>query len=242
MNGADNRTELKQPIVRVSAAELVAKGILDQVKSGALRPGDRLPTERNLALSLQVSRPTVREAIRGLTILGVARTRQGGGAYITNLDADALLEPLHFFLSLEESHLGDLYDARMLIESDVARRAAVNISDDALDGLARIMAKQENTLDNPLRFRESDKAFHQLIWEGSGNAFLKRIGASLNVIGLEFRRVASETPGILRQSYVDHHRLLKALQDRDPDAAAEMASAHMKNVYRATVKSNQKGA
>lgn len=226
----------------VTAAERVAKRILDQVKSGELRPGDRLPTERNLALTLQVSRPTVREAIRGLTILGVARTRQGGGAYITNLDADALLEPLHFFLSLEESHIGDLYETRTLIESDVARRAATNISDEILDELTRVLAKQESTLEDPIRFRESDGEFHQLIWAAAGNVFLKRIGASLNVIGLEFRRMASETPGVLRQSFRDHQALLAALQNRDPNAAAEMAAKHQQNVYRVTVASNQKEA
>ncbi len=228
--------------MRVTAAERVAKRLLDQVKSGELRPGDRLPTERNMALTLQVSRPTVREAIRGLTILGVARTRQGGGAYITNLDADALLEPLHFFLSLEESHIGDLYDARTLIESDVARRAATNISDGILDELTRVLAKQESTLEDPRRFRESDGEFHQLIWDAAGNVFLKRIGASLNVIGLEFRRMASETPGVLRQSFRDHRALLAALRNRDPDAAAEMAAKHQQNVYRVTVASNRKEA
>lgn len=228
--------------MRISAAEQVAKRILDLVKSGELGPGDRLPTERNLALSLQVSRPTVREAIRGLTILGVAKTRQGGGAYITNLDADALLEPLHFFLSLEESHLRDLYEARTLIESDVARRAATNISDEALDELTRVLAEQESTLEDPMQFRESDGEFHQLIWDAAGNAFLKRIGASLNVIGLEFRRMASETPGVLRQSFQDHQALLAALRNRDPDAAAEMAAKHQQNVYWVTVKSNQKEA
>ena len=68
------------PIVRESVAEMVARRILDMVTARALRPGDQLPPERDLAESLGVSRPSVREAIRGLAILGVVQSRQGGGA------------------------------------------------------------------------------------------------------------------------------------------------------------------
>ena len=115
------------PIVRESVAEMVARRILDMVTARALKPGDQLPPERDLAESLGVSRPSVREAIRGLAILGVVQSRQGGGAYITKLDGDALLGPIQFFLSLEDVNIRELYDARSLIESDVARRAAVNM-------------------------------------------------------------------------------------------------------------------
>jgi len=223
------------PIVRESVAEMVARRILDMVKAGALKPGDQLPPERDLALSLDVSRPSVREAIRGLTILGVVRTRQGGGAYISNLDADALLGPLQFFLSLEAVNIRELYDARSLIESDVARRAAERMDDAALDALAAILAAQKDVLDDAIAFRMSDYEFHEAIWAGCANAFLKRIGQSLNVMGLEFRKRASETPGVLEQSYRDHCALLAALRARDPDAAARAAARHMQNVYRSTI-------
>ena len=116
--------EFDRPIVRESIAEMVAHRVLEMVKAGALKPGDQLPPERDLAASLNVSRPSVREAIRGLSILGVVRTRQGGGAYISKLDADALLGPLQFFISLEQVNIDELYDARSLVESNVARRAA----------------------------------------------------------------------------------------------------------------------
>ena len=231
--------DFEDPIVRRSVAEQVAQRILGLVKAGSLKPGDQLPPERDLAASLQVSRPSVREAIRGLTILGVIRTRQGGGAYVSELDADVLLEPLHFFISLEERNIRELYDARMLIESDVARRAAENISDEDLARLEELLKLQASVLENPSGFRESDSAFHDIIWRGCGNAFLTRIGKSLNVIGLEFRRMASETAGVLAQSHKDHRRILDALKARDPASAAEAASAHMRNVYRTTVKSRQ---
>jgi DNA-binding FadR family transcriptional regulator len=230
-----SRPSLDAPIKRESVAELVAGRIMDLVRRGELKPGDQLPAERDLAQSLNVSRPSLREAIRGLSILGVVQTRQGGGAYISPLDAEALLGPIQFYLSLEDMNVAELYEARMLIESDVARRAAVHMTDPEIDALGRILKAQRDTLGDPDAFRASDFAFHMALWTGARNAFLKRIGESLNVIGLDFRRRASETHGVLEQSLKDHAALLEALRDRDADAAACAASAHMSNVYRSTI-------
>ena len=219
---------------------MVVRRILDMVKAGVLKAGDALPPERDLAVSLSVSRPSVREAMRGLTVLGVVKTRQGGGAYISDLGPDALLGPIQFYLSLEDMNIRELYDARSLIESDVARRAAVNISDDDLQRLEILLSRQHDTIGDPIAFRKSDFEFHEIIWIGSGNAFLKRIGESLNVLGLEFRKRASERPGVLERSLQDHRRLLDALKARDAAAAAAAAESHMQNVYQSTIA--QKGA
>ena len=124
---------------------------------------------------------------------------------------------------------------RSLIESDVARRAAVNISADDLARLEVLLAGQQDTISDPLASRQSDFAFHEIIWIGSGNAFLKRIGESLNVLGLEFRKRASERPGVLEQSVPDHRWLLDALTARDPEAAARAPELHMLNVYQSTI-------
>lgn len=229
------KLDFDRPLERMPVGEMVARRILDMVKAGTLKPGDQLPTERDLAQSLNVSRPSVREAIRGLAILGVVRTVQGGGAYISDLDAEALLGPIQFFLSLQDLNVSELYDARSLIESDVARRAAINMDGASLARLDAILAAQAEVLNNPDAFRASDHAFHELIWIGSGNAFLKRIGESLNVIGLEFRKRASESPAVLQQSYADHKVLVAALKARDAEAAAKAAEQHMHNVYRATI-------
>ncbi|MDP2739974.1 MAG: FCD domain-containing protein [Pseudorhodobacter sp.] len=235
MNEPERKFELDSPIIRESVAEAVVRRILDMVKAGLLKAGDPLPPERDLAVSLSVSRPSVREALRGLTVLGVVRTRQGGGAFISDLGPDSLLGPIQFYLALEDVNIEELYDARSLIESDVARRAAVNIQDAALDQLEELLAEQSATINDPLAFRRSDYVFHQVIWIGARNAFLKRIGESLNVLGLEFRKRASERPETLEQSLVDHRVLLDALRARDPEAAARAAERHMRNVYQSTI-------
>jgi len=231
--------DFEAPVVRQRVADIVARRILDLVVAGVLKKGDQLPPERELAASLNVSRPSVREAIRGLAILGVVVTRQGGGAFISELDAEALLGPIQFYLSLEAMNVTELYDARSLIESDVARRAAEHMDAAALAELEKILAEQQATKTDPEAFRISDYRFHELIWQGSRNAFLKRIGESLNAVGLEFRKRASETPGVLEQSMRDHRVLLDALKARDPDAAARAAAQHMQNVFKSTIAQQQ---
>ena len=241
MSDKVTRVDFDAPIKRESVAEMVARRILDMVTSKALKPGDQLPPERDLAEQLGVSRPSVREAIRGLSILGVVQTRQGGGAFITGLDADALLGPIRFFLSLDKMNIRELYDARSLIEGDVARRAAQHMDAAQLDALEAILLDQESTLDDPGEFRLSDFRFHEAIWIGSGNSFLKRIGESLNALGLEFRRRASERPEVLAQSLRDHRALFEALRAHDPGAAAAAAERHMRNVYSSTMNQTGKG-
>jgi GntR family transcriptional repressor for pyruvate dehydrogenase complex len=229
------------PIMRQSVAEMVAKRILEMVTSRALKPGDQLPPERELAEMLDVSRPSVREAIRGLSILGVVNVRQGGGAFISQLDGDALLGPIRFFLSLEEMNIRELYEARSLIEGDVARRAAQTMTDEQIAALGTMLEEQAGTVSDPKAFRVADFRFHEAIWIGCGNAFLKRIGESLNSLGLEFRRRASENPAVLAQSLKDHRKLVEALKNRDSTAAAAAAEEHMQNVYRSTVAQATKG-
>lgn len=236
MSASGPGTRLDAPIERHSVAEQVAQRILEQVRTGALGPGDQLPPERELAASLRVSRPSIREAIRGLTILGVVRTRQGGGVYISDLAAEDLLGPLQFFISLEDVNLRELYDARMLIEREVARRATHNITASQRERLDEIVAAQVQALDDPVRFRLLDTEFHDILWACAGNAFLARIGKSLNVLGLEFRKTASETPGVLQRSIDDHRLILAALEARDADVAARHAEAHMRNVFETTEK------
>ena len=227
--------EGEPPIDRKSLAEIVSQRILEMVTSGALKQGDQLPPERNLADMFGVSRPSVREAIRGLSLLGVIDSRQGGGAFVSKLDGDAILGPIRFFLSLEDMNIRELYDARSLVEGDMARRAATNISDAQLVELENVLHDQRDTMNDPRAFRVSDFRFHETIWIGSGNAFLKRIGESLHSLGLEFRRRISENPNVLKQSLSDHRVILDALRARDPETAAAAAKRHMHNVYNSTI-------
>jgi GntR family transcriptional repressor for pyruvate dehydrogenase complex len=222
------------PVERNSVADQVAKKILDLVRTGNLKPGDQLPTERDLAQMLQVSRPSLREALRGLQILGVLKTRQGGGAYVSSLDASDLLAPLQFLITLNEENVEGLYEARVMVDGRVARIAAERLSDADIARLAAMVEVQRGLVNDPIGFRVSDLEFHRTIMEGTRNPFMARVSYSLYVLGIEYRRIASELPGVLSQSQADHADIAAALMARDPDWAQRATETHMHNVYLST--------
>ena len=201
------------------------------------------PPERELAVPQGISRPSARETIRGLAMPGVDRTRQAGAAGISELaggtsigelDAGLILGPIRFLLSLGESNVQNLCDARRRIESDVARRAAENMVPAALNRLDKIRAAEADAIDDPIAFRQSDLTSHEALREGSGTAYLKRPGKGLKGIRLEFRKKAFETRGVVGQSRKDQSALVKVTRSRDP-AAARAAARHMRSAYQSTV-------
>jgi DNA-binding FadR family transcriptional regulator len=222
------------PVERNSLADQVAKKILDLVRTGNLKPGDQLPPERDLAQMLQVSRPSLREAMRGLQILGVVKTRQGGGASISSLDAADLLGPLQFLITLNALNVNALYESRFLIDGGIARMAAERLSEADILRLDAMVIVQEKLVTDPIGFRVSDLEFHRTIMEATGNPFLVRVSHSLYVLGMEFRRIASESPGVLKQSLADHKAIVAALTARNPAAAQHAMEVHMQNVHRST--------
>jgi GntR family transcriptional repressor for pyruvate dehydrogenase complex len=218
------------PLQREGAAEQVSRRILALVQSGSLRAGDQLPAERELATILGVSRPVVREALRGLSILGVVKVRPGGGAFISPLDAADLLAPLQFFISLDSYTVDALYDARTLIEGGIARRAAERADGALVAKLHAILEPQHRLIADAVGFRVSDLEFHQTLIDAAANPFLARVAHSLNVLGMEYRRVASQDPAVLSVSVQDHENIVAAIERHDPPAAMAAMEQHMRNV------------
>ncbi|TPJ34726.1 FadR family transcriptional regulator [Mesorhizobium sp. B2-6-5] len=215
-------------------AQAVVNRILDLVRTGMLRSGDRLPSERELIEILNISRPSLREAIRALSTLGVVDSRHGGGAYITSLDARTLLAPLDFFLSLTPSNLADVFESRRIIEIEIARKAAVNAGDADVEALNGMLVAHENVLADPVGFRILDAQFHGRLWHMSGNTVLDRIAYGLYNMGLDVRRRATEDIALIRRSLGEHKRIVRAVADHDAVGAAEAMSAHLDHIEEST--------
>src|SRR3982751_6648346 len=126
-----------------SQTDVVLQGIKQMITAGVLGPGARLPIEKDLAVTLGVSRGSLREGVRALCIMGVLETRQGDGTYVTSLDSGLLLAPMAFMVDLQSpEHRHDLHAVRRVLESEAAARAALLITTDdlaaaraALDGV-----------------------------------------------------------------------------------------------------------
>lgn len=222
-----------QPIKRQPVSEQVAQQLLSLIQSGNLQAGQQLPPERELAQTLGVSRPSLREALRALSFLGVVNIRQGGGVFVSSLDPEALLGPIHFFISLDDHNLQSLFEARILIESGLARLAATRISDEQIERLRACVEMDKEALSDRERFTELDVEFHWTIFEAADNSFLQRVAKSLQVLGRASREITSHIPGVLEQSLEDHKRIVEAMAARDPDQAATAMKSHLWNVRNA---------
>lgn len=222
------------PPAREPASQRVGRRLLELVRSGNLRAGDRLPTEHELADALEVSRPVVREALRGLGLMGVVESRQGGGAFVTDLSPARLASPLQLVLPLNEDNVGALYEARRAVECEMVQMGADRIAPSVAARLRELVRLGHEAVDDPVAFRVVDREFHAALTGLAGNPFLDRIAASLYEIGMEYRRVASETPGVTASSAVEHEAIVEAIEARDPKAAAAAMDDHLASIARTT--------
>lgn len=213
-------------------SEQIASRLLALIKDRKLHPGDRLPPERELAVMMQVSRPSLREALRALSIMGVIENRQGSGTYVTSLEPERLVENFSFILSLDLPTFVDVLEARKVIEVGLASMAAGKITDPQIQALEEYLRRSESVLNDPEAFMECDLLIHRGVAEAAGNNVLSTFMASINLVTVYSRRRTVELPGVREQTQADHRRLVQALGRRDPEAAAQAMLDHLNFVER----------
>ena len=231
--------ESLEPLSRKPVAERVANRLLDLIRSGNLKAGDKLPTENELAAALQVSRPIVREALRGLSILGVVESRQGGRCYVTDLSPSRLLAPVQLVMAIDETNVDALYEARVAVEGELLRLGATRATAADLAKLRQMVRAGYELASDAVGFRVLDLEFHQTLMHIAGNPFLERVAQSLYELGIEYRRVASEMPGLIARSAAEHEAIVEALASRDPEKAVEAMRAHLTSISRSTFEAMQ---
>lgn len=226
--------EAVQSGAKKGVAQSVVNRVLDLIRTGMLRAGDRLPSERNLIEILDISRPSLREALRALAILGVVDTRHGGGAYVTDLEARTLLAPLDFFLALSESNLTDSFDSRRLVELEIVRKAAQKATAEDIDDLKGMLLAHEKVLSDPVAFRMLDSRFHARLSATAGNIVLERIAYGLYNMGLDVRRRATQDLSLIHRSLGEHTRIVRSIESHDPAKAVAAMSLHLDHIESST--------
>jgi len=229
------------PVKPVRAFEGVVVQIENAIIEGRLRVGDRLPPERELVETFQVSRASVREALRVLESLGVLSARRGTGAdsgsIVSADNGNPLSSLLRLHVALLQVPLSDLLDVREVVEVLTARQATARASDEDLYRLRDILASMQATYE-PEDFMALDTEFHVSVAKASGNTVAPLIMTALRDAiareGLRAFKVLQESGTWDRQRawlIEDHTTLLEAIESRDPDAAAEAFSHHVRDFY-----------
>jgi GntR family transcriptional regulator, transcriptional repressor for pyruvate dehydrogenase complex len=208
----------------------IARRLLDYLLSGAVPAGGRIPSERQLAESLGVNRPAVREAIRALGFLGLLEVRQGSGTYFRGPDQELLLRLFEWTLLFGDGRARDLLETRADLEIIASGRAAERRNEDDVVALEALLERMR--VSDQAGFPDADLAFHAKITELAGNIVLEDMLASIRAVirGWVERNIAAA--GTTSIAYRDHVPICRAIAAGDPEAARTAMAAHMRAAIR----------
>jgi DNA-binding FadR family transcriptional regulator len=222
------------PIVKRTVKQQISDKLAYMIYSGLLRADDELPSERELAKTLEVSRETVRAAVAELKSRGMIEVNQGARTRIVGPSNQPLHESVSSLGYLKDRSLEEVTEARAAVEVQVIRLTAKRITPAILARLRSLLDEQRDMLDSPVRFQISDQAFHEILYRACGNELLANVVFDFYGYALEFRRLALLRPGAIASSVAEHERILQALEKHDPDAAVNAMRNHLDQVHRTT--------
>jgi GntR family transcriptional regulator, transcriptional repressor for pyruvate dehydrogenase complex len=215
------------PLPRTSVGLQAAEAIKALILAGDLQPGDALPSERDLAGMLGISRPSLREAIRVLSAMNVLEPRHGGGTYVTSLDPRLLAQPVSFLLQIDPTAFRHLHEVRRVLEVGAARLAAPRISPQTIEALQELADTAERALADPERYLELDYEIHTAIIEATGNPIFISLYESIAELSVQSRKRTARAEAVRRRAHEDHVAIIAALRGHDADAAAHAMGAHL---------------
>lgn len=231
--GLRRRSERKvNQMARKSLVSTVADALLDQIVSGELGPGDALPSEAELCEQFDVSRVTVREALRVLTVQGIVEVSSGIGSAVNPLENWRSVDALVRYRSVQGDD-GDvaiqLIAVRRMFETEAAALAAGRLSDEELDELAACIEEMSaaSARADVAAFVRADLSFHDIIMRRSGNVFLGVLFAPITRVLAERRTQTSRVPEIQANAIQEHRSVLRALRAGDADGARAAMDSHM---------------
>jgi GntR family transcriptional regulator, transcriptional repressor for pyruvate dehydrogenase complex len=202
--------------------------IKDLIVAGEFSPGAKLPKERELAERLGLSRNSLREAVRALTLIGVLEPRQGDGTYVTSLEPELLLAGTMFVSDLlTGTTLLELHEVRRILEPAATALAAMRLTEDELQLLAECLQRMD-AAETTQAFIDSDLEFHRIIVSACGNATLASLIQNLSGGTLRARlwRAINER-GAVDSTRELHHDIYRALVARDSNLAAAADLIHL---------------
>jgi GntR family transcriptional repressor for pyruvate dehydrogenase complex len=210
--------------------EKVAQQIRGLIRDGLLKPGDKLPPERELAETFQVSRSSLRDAIRSLEVMGLLEPRQGEGTIVLDLDASALVSPLSTMLRQKRELVGELLDLRRIIEPPLAARAAAHATPEELVYMEEILGRQKEKVDRGELAVEEDTEFHYALASAAKNSVVLKVVDVFMDLLRESRERSLQVEGRLQKSFLGHKRILSAVHRRDAVAAENAMRRHIEEI------------
>jgi GntR family transcriptional repressor for pyruvate dehydrogenase complex len=189
-------------------------------------PGKRLPPERDLAEALAVSRPTLRQAMRALQIMGVIKARQGSGSYLADSASEIMRVPSEFALALQNVSKTDLFETRYTLEVRLASLAAERRTEADLESMRHALSEMDKAKGDPEAWCEAEPRFHVCIVQAARNGVMATMIEMLSQMLLESRRYTVRSLTDYESSYRSHENVYVEIEKKNPEGAAKMMMEH----------------
>ncbi len=225
-----------EPMKKTRLYEGIIKQLLDLIKSGELKPGDKLPTERELAIQLNVSRTAIREALRTMEMMGFISSKVGAGTYIKKITMDNVIEPFSGILSQDKKLIIELIDVRMLLESEVVKLAAEKINDGKIAAIENSLKLMEEEIREGGIGLKGDNAFHNALAEAAENTALSKILSMCGDLLSSTREATLKIPGQPVKTIQDHRQIFEAVRVGDKKNAVIFMKEHLTKAHKNLIK------
>lgn len=233
MNSLDLKLNIN-PIKNKKAYMQIVEKIISLLNENKIEYGDKLYSEPELTSMLNVSRPTLREALRVLEFLGIVTVRPRKGILINKPESTSSYKPLIYVLMFEKTSALELFELRRSIQISMARRAAEKRTEEDLKELENIIKiNKENICENYDLFAQIDYDFHMQIIKCSRNSLCYKLMETLNLlVTQQIKDIIFNLPMELRQRTVNYHiKIYECIRDKKPNEAAEYMVKHMERAY-----------
>lgn len=215
--------------------EEVAETIYEMIRTGQLRPGEKLDSVQQLAENFQVGRSAIREALTSLRAMGLVEMRQGEGTFIKEFATDQITFPLSTAILMNKDDIANLLEVRKIIELGTAAAAANRRTDEQLIAMEKALDEMKDALGNQELGEEADLQFHLAISEAAQNTLLSSLMSHVSGMMGEIMKETRKVWLYSKQTTIDkltdeHFDIYKAVKEKDEDKARYFMKIHLENV------------
>lgn len=207
--------------------EEVAGKLQEEIRTGTYQPGDRLPSERILAQEYGVSRSVIREAFRSLEQMGCVEARTGGGTYVKAPEISSMVDSMSMLISLDESFAMELVEARLVVETEIARLAAERRTEEQIVMMHKTLDEMRREVYAGGKGIEQDSKFHGQLAEAAGNRVLQMMSSSCAEVLNRSMEVTQAIEGVPKLALIAHEEILHQVEKQDGRKAEACMRKHL---------------
>lgn len=219
---------------RMTKCDYVTQQLKEMIITGVYKSGDQLPNEVALCEMFDVSRITVREALKKLNMMGMLDIIQGKGTFVKTVDLSLFMKPIYQLIDFEDIDIEAIYSAREYVESGIAYLAAINRTEQELANMEDILKKLKNSIDKEdiIKVAVFDSAFHLEVAKSARNPILYACMGAIEEINQTCLKRFSKYFTMLENCYDEHFEIFQAIKLKDAEKARQAMVEHTINSKR----------